>query len=54
MDASLKELPKPVTLFTGPTSPPYQGVAVTTDCLLHSHLAENFRLIHLDISDTAG
>jgi hypothetical protein len=51
MDASLKRLTKPAVLFVGPTPPPYQRVAVTTDCLLHSGLAENFGLIHLDIND---
>jgi glycosyltransferase involved in cell wall biosynthesis len=41
----------PSMLFIGPTPPPHQGVAVTTDCLLHSSLAESFRIVHLDISD---
>jgi glycosyltransferase involved in cell wall biosynthesis len=42
---------QPSILFIGPTPPPHQGVAVTTDCLLHSSLSGNFRIIHLDISD---
>ena len=42
---------KPAVVLIGPTPPPHQGVAVLTDYLLHSSLADNFRLIHLDISD---
>jgi glycosyltransferase involved in cell wall biosynthesis len=42
---------RPKVLFVGPTPPPYQGVAVATDCLLHSSLADDFQLIHLDTSD---
>lgn len=47
----MKQSTKPSVVFIGPTPPPHQGVAVTTDCLLHSGLANNFRLIHLDTTD---
>jgi len=51
VEVPLKQSTKPSVVFIGPTPPPLQGVAVTTDCLLHSGLADNFRLIHLDTTD---
>src|SRR5580704_10916000 len=50
-DPVMNQSSQPSILFIGPTPPPHQGVAVTTDCLLHSSLSGNFRIIHLDISD---
>jgi glycosyltransferase involved in cell wall biosynthesis len=45
---------KPIVLLIGPTPPPYHGVAVATQVLLDSTLAEEFSLVHLDISDRRG
>jgi glycosyltransferase involved in cell wall biosynthesis len=45
---------KPTVLLIGPTPPPYHGVAVATQVMLDSTLAEEFSLVHLDISDRRG
>lgn len=41
-------------LIIGPTPPPYHGVAVAIDRLVHSRLQEEFEVLHLDLADRRG
>ncbi len=45
---------RPAVLIVGPTPPPHHGVSIATESILHSSLADRFRLIHLDTSDRRG
>lgn len=45
---------RPPILVIGPTPPPFHGVSVATDAILHSTLHDHFRLLHLDLSDRRG
>ena len=45
---------RPTILLIGPTPPPFHGVAVAVQALLHSRLAERFEICHLDLADKRG
>jgi glycosyltransferase involved in cell wall biosynthesis len=45
---------RPRLLVIGPTPPPYHGVAVAVESLLHSRLSEVFDVTHLDLADRRG
>ena len=47
-------LVKPHILVIGPTPPPFHGVAVATQALLDSTIADRFRISHLDLADRRG
>ena len=44
----------PLVLLIGPTPPPFHGVAVAIQTLLQSSIAEQFRVVHLDLADRRG
>lgn len=46
--------PRARVLLIGPTPPPYHGVAVAVDMLLHSRLQEVFEVSHLELADRRG
>ena len=45
---------KPNLLIIGPTPPPYHGVAVAIQTLLHSSISEQFNVVHLELADRRG
>jgi len=45
---------KPNLFIVGPTPPPYHGVAVAIQTLLHSSLSEQFNVVHLELADRRG
>jgi glycosyltransferase involved in cell wall biosynthesis len=45
---------RPSLLLIGPTPPPFHGVAVAVQSLLHSCIIEQFRVSHLDLADRRG
>ena len=45
---------KPNLFIIGPTPPPYHGVAVAIQALLHSSISEQFNVVHLELADRRG
>jgi len=45
---------RPSLLLIGPTPPPFHGVAVAVQTLLHSSIRQQFHVRHLDLADRRG
>jgi len=45
---------RPSLLLIGPTPPPFHGVAVAVQTLLHSSITQQFHVCHVDLADRRG